>query len=167
MSKPKFRSDHLKARAEIMREQSGQTTTDASDASGAPPHTLTTGGSDANAKSLDDVDKDRSTFREKGYYEVYTDENYSSAVENRGRTWQQDDRKLIPKRMQDGQIKNLIFVWNGPTDRWTCSREEIADIERRTGILNSGMASADDIDMAAATAEPALLPCLPTWNGRR
>ena len=87
---------------------------------------------------------------------MYTDLNYSR--HNGGRTWQQDARTLVPKRMSDGSIKNLIYVWEGEEDRWTATEAEIADIERRDNVTNSATASDAEMLEAFNNAAPALRP---------
>ena len=155
MKKPSFRASHLKKRAALVDELRAANQTNASGAEPLTTPKATLGEPDHRAE---DITRDVAKMKAKGRYEVYTDLNY--AEENNGRTWEQDNRKLVPKRMADGTIKNLIFVWEGPSDRWTMSLADVAEIERRAGILNTGMANVDasDVSEAAASARPSLLP---------
>ena len=153
MQNPVFRKEHLADRANLVDQQKppdsdGSTNKDVS-MSLAP-------GSGPGASNLDDVHQNRTTFAEKGHYEVYTDENY--AQYHNGRTWQQDNQKLVPKRMSNGVIKNLVYEWAGPSDRWTCSKADIDDIETRIGIVNSSFADDATIQAASETAQPSMLP---------
>ena len=146
MMKPAFRKKHLADRARISLEVGGVSV----DAPRALP--------DAPAVQVDEVSLEQAELKGKGYFEVYTDLNYQSCPENRGRTWQQDGRTLVPKRMANGTVKNLIYVWTGPEDRWTCTASELAQIQKRTAITNSLLADAGEVQDAASAAEPQLLP---------
>ena len=153
MQDPSFRARHIKQRELVVDEFQNKTAV----TDGTIPPTMPTTVALPELRA-DDVAIDRGELKEKGAYEVYTEKNY--AKYHNGRTWEQDDLKLIPKRMANGEIKQLIFVWEGDEDRWTMSRSEISDIERRSGILNTGMANVDesDVRVAASNAAPSLLP---------
>ena len=109
-------------------------------------------------QELEDVAVEEAKLAKTGHYEVYTDLNYHLCAENMGRTWQQDNQTLVPKRMCNGEVKNLIYVWVGPTDRWTCSEAEISQIQERTRLTNNLVADDSELQEAAAAAQPSLLP---------
>ena len=79
------------------------------DAIAGTPRVLPTA---APEKELEDIGLEEARLAQKGHYEVYTDLNYHTSPENQGRTWQQDGRTLVHKRMANGELKNLIYVWH-------------------------------------------------------
>ena len=151
LTKPAFLKKHLEARGRYAAELRAAKTLEPSTAI-APIVQQPT-------RELEDVAMEEAKLAKKGHYEVYTDLNYHLAPENMGRTWQQDNQTLVPKRMCNGEVKNLIYVWTGPTDRWTCSEAEISQIQKRTRITNNLIADDSEVqDAAAAAAKPSLLP---------